>query len=174
MEKNPSAQAAALAEGCSCSNPIPPHHFLAESVQLAEWGEKKLLSCEAAPQKEAAPSQCLRKAVPGSQWLLAEPPRCQVGRMPAQGGRDVPWITKLAKASTALVPQVSGFGDSFACSHPTPAVRRRHSSKEKLLVLWMCHREASRASEMQEGLSGIMPQPPRAALLQARRQRDFF
>lgn len=45
----------------------PTVSLLIKSVQLAELGEKKLLLCEAAPQKEVTPVQHLRKAIPSSQ-----------------------------------------------------------------------------------------------------------
>lgn len=51
--------------------------------------------------------------------------------MPVQGGRVMPWTTKPAKASTAPTLEALGFGDASAHSHPTQAMKRRCSSKEK-------------------------------------------
>lgn len=69
--------------------------------------------------------------------------------MPVQGGRVMPWTTKPAKASTAPTLEALGFGDASAHSHPTQAMKRRCSSKEKASVLQVGCGEATRARGMQ-------------------------
>lgn len=54
-----------------------------------------------------------------------------------------------AKASSAPTLEALGFGDASAHSHPTQAMKRRCSSKEKASVLQVGCGEATRARGMQ-------------------------